>query len=174
MKTRCYNSQSFLKISFSDVQLLTETLLEFKRVQTDEVIFHFIDKKAISNLHEEFFSDPSPTDCISFPIDHPNDHSEGHHILGEVFVCSQVAIEYAKEHTLSPYSELSVYMIHGLLHLLGYDDLSATDKKIMREEETRCMTYLRQKNALIDENVKDECYSCFPNSFCHMLERFPC
>lgn len=155
MKTRCYDSQSSLKISPLRVQLLAETLLEFKQIQTDEVIFHFIDKKTISELHEEFFKDPSPTDCISFPIDRPNDDSGGHHILGEVFVCPQVAIEYAEEHNLSPHSELSMYIIHGLLHLLGYDDLSTSDEKIMREEEKRCMKYLRQKNALIDENSED-------------------
>ena len=62
-----------------------------------------------------------------------------------------MAIEYAEAHKLLPYDEVSMYIIHGLLHLLGYDDLSPDEEKIMREEEKRCMKYLREQNALIDE-----------------------
>lgn len=152
MKTRCYDNQAFLKISPESIQLLVEKFLAFKQISTDEVILYFIDKKTISSLHEDYFRDPNPTDCISFPMDRPGEDSVGYHILGEVFICPEVAFEYAEKHNLSVYDELSMYVIHGLLHLLGYDDLSPSEEKIMREEEKRCMKILRQQDALIDEN----------------------
>lgn len=151
MRTSCYDSQDSLKIPSSRVQLLAEAFLRFKEIETDEVIFHFVDKKVISALHDKYFNDPKPTDCISFPIDNVNDPSGGHHILGEVFVCPEVAIEYALKNQLNPYHELSLYITHGLLHLLGYDDLSFDKEKVMRQEEKRCMDYLRNQNVLIDE-----------------------
>ncbi|WP_420420887.1 rRNA maturation RNase YbeY [Simkania sp.] len=151
MKVNCYNSQDSLKIPPARVQLLVECMLAFKKVKTDELSIHFVDKKTISELHQEFFQDPTPTDCITFPVDAPDEDPGGHHVLGEVFVCPEVAIEYAKDHKLLPYDEVSMYIIHGLLHLLGYDDLSLDEEKIMREEEKRCMKYLREQNALIDE-----------------------
>ena len=151
MNVNCYNSQDSLTIPLARVQLLAETMLAFKKVKTDEISIHFVDKKTISDLHQEFFQDPTPTDCITFPVDAPDEEPNGHHVLGEVFVCPEVAIEYAQAHNLSPYDEVSMYIIHGLLHLLGYDDLSPKEEKIMREEEKRCMKYLREQNALIDE-----------------------
>lgn len=151
VKVNCYNLQASLKISPASVQLLAESMLAFKKVKTDEISIHFVDKRTISDLHQEFFQDPTPTDCITFPVDAPDEDPRGHHVLGEVFVCPDVAIEYAKAHNLSPYDEVSMYIIHGLLHLLGYDDLSPNEEKIMREEEKRCMKYLREQNALIDE-----------------------
>lgn len=148
MKITCSDNQSDLKISSRCAELLIETFLEFKNVKTDEVFVHFIDQSAICKLHEEYFDDPTPTDCISFPIDAPGLQGSGHHILGEIFICPKTAIEYGNSHQTSPYLELSLYLVHGLLHLLGYDDLEDEDEKIMREEEKKCMKILREKEAL--------------------------
>ena len=108
---------------------------------TDELILHFVDKSKMGKVHEIFFSDPSPTDCMSFPIDPPikEKPTEDYHVLGEIFVCPQVAIEYATQKNLDPYIETTLYVIHGLLHLLGYDDLDATSKKEMRKMEKKCL-----------------------------------
>ena len=116
-----------------------------KHVKCDEVIFHFVDSETISSLHKDYFNDPAPTDCISFPIDSPSKPSDGPLILGEVFVCPAVAKTYAEKHDLDPYREVSLYIIHGVLHLLGYDDQEEDDEKKMRAEEKRCMCYLEEK-----------------------------
>jgi len=147
-----YNAQDALAVSKDFLFLVTKNLLRFKQIRTDEVIFHFVDKIAISHLHQKFFGDSSPTDCISFPMDHPDEDGRGYHILGEVFVCPQMAVEYAKEHGILPYEELCVYIIHGFLHLLGYEDQDPVSKKIMRIEEKRCIDYLKQRNVLVYEH----------------------
>ncbi len=112
---------------------------------TDEVNLHFVTTCVISSLHEEYFSDPTTTDCISFPIDGP-EKRDGHHVLGEVFVCPQTAIDYCKKHGGDPSQETTLYVVHGLLHLLGYDDLSEKEKRKMRTAEKRHMKNLIKKN----------------------------
>ncbi len=116
-------------------------LLRNLKISTDEVILHFVSKSAIGKIHDTFFSDPSPTDCISFPIDPPrtDPSQEKHNILGEVFVCPKVALEYAAENKLDPYLETKLYIIHGILHLLGYDDLDPTSRRKMRQMEKKCL-----------------------------------
>ncbi len=100
-----------------------------------EVSLYFVSVSRISKLHEEFFQDPSPTDCISFPLN--GDH------LGEIFVCPKVAIEYAAKRGLDPYQELTLYVVHGILHCLGFDDLEPSQRRTMRKKEKACMEFLK-------------------------------
>jgi probable rRNA maturation factor len=105
-------------------------------VRSDEVVIHLVDQETISRLHGDFFDDPSPTDCLSFPIDHPLEPCVGPSILGELFVCPEVATEYASAHQGDPLRETALYIIHGLLHLLGYDDQTEEERLKMRAQET--------------------------------------
>ena len=133
------NRQSHLPFIPSSIEVLVSSLLDQLAVKTDETSFHFVSKEEISQLHDEFFDDPSPTDCITFPIDTPGTESS-FHLLGEVFVCPEVALEYALENKIDPYEELKLYVIHGLLHLLGYDDIEEKDRAEMRAMEKHCFS----------------------------------
>ena len=112
----------------------------------DEITIHFVDTEHISALHLRFFNDASPTDCMSFPIDSPNE--KGYCVLGEVFVCPKTALEYAKEHNRDPYRETTLYLVHSLLHLLGYEDKGILEVD-MRKAEDRHMKHLIQQNLLL-------------------------
>jgi probable rRNA maturation factor len=141
LKIAIFNRQKDLLINKSSVRALVKEVLRFLKIECDEVSFYFVTQKAISKLHEEFFQDPTPTDCISFPID--KDH------LGEIFVCPATAISYAKKKKLDPYKETSLYVIHGLLHLLGYDDLKEKARRAMRKKEKSCMRHLYKQNMIL-------------------------
>ena len=104
-----------------------------------EMALHFVGKKRISELHRNFFDDPSPTDCITFPYDDPL-------FLGEVFVCPEVAAEYVSSHGGDLEEEITLYVVHGFLHLMGYDDIENRDRKRMRLEEQRWMSKLAKNN----------------------------
>ena len=150
MNVHFTNDQNALSVSSKEVERLVQTFLKWKGIFCDEVSIYFVDKEEISRLHSEFFDDPSPTDCISFPIDEPNTPSNGYTILGEVFVCPEVGIEYAKKtQNQSPQQEVSLYIIHGLLHLLGFDDINKEERMIMRGEENSAMEYLKEKKVLL-------------------------
>ncbi|QVL57122.1 MAG: rRNA maturation RNase YbeY [Simkaniaceae bacterium] len=149
MNVHTINSQSALKILPKEVERLVTSFLKWKSVECDEISIHFVSKDEITRLHKEHFQDPTPTDCISFPIDSPDEDQNGYSILGEVFVCPEVAIEYVKKEGGDPYREASLYLIHGLLHLLGYDDQDDQSRSIMRAQEKSAMIYLEENKELL-------------------------
>jgi len=75
-------------------------------------------------VHAEFLDDPTPTDVISF------EH-------GELIICPDVAEQQRHIEELSLEEEVLTYIIHGCLHLCGYDDHSDRDFHRMRREQTR-------------------------------------
>jgi probable rRNA maturation factor len=135
-----HNSQKDLSFSLATLKKMIPFLLEKLDVHTDEISLNFVSKKRMGIVHDEFFSDPSPTDCMSFPIDPPSETKIPHHVLGEIFVCPKVAIEYSEENNTDPYTELTLYVLHAILHLIGYDDIDPEDRKEMRVMEKECLS----------------------------------
>jgi len=139
VKIVIYNNQRDLPLSLPEIERLVSLVLKRLKATYDEVILHFVTKKKIGEIHKIYFNDPTPTDCISFPIDSPSSKVKGYKILGEVFVCPKVALEYSRLHQIDCCEELGRYIIHGLLHLVGYDDLAETQQKKMRQMENRLL-----------------------------------
>jgi probable rRNA maturation factor len=144
MKIVLLDEQSSLEIDKELIEKQVFSILKKEKIKTDELILHFVDKKTIKKLHKKFFNDPTITDCISIPIDAISS-TENPHILGEVFICTDVAIDYAKKNNLDPFFENSYYVIHSILHLIGYDDIDEKDREIMRKKENEIIDYLKSK-----------------------------
>lgn len=143
MNVNVYNRQSDLKISLGAVKKVVLQVLEEESQRCDEVNIHFVDTQKISDLHHKFFDDSTPTDCISFPLDDQED-TFPYRILGEVFVCPATAKEYASKNRRDPFEETTLYIVHGILHLLGYDDLQEDDRKEMKKAEGRHMRKIKK------------------------------
>jgi probable rRNA maturation factor len=124
-------------------------LLKELKISTDEIIIHFVMEQKIRLLHKEFFNDPSTTDCITFPIDSPQDKVGSFHLLGEAFICPKAAVEYAKRHPIEPLEELFRYIIHCLLHLIGYDDIEPVERARMKRKERACLKKLFNTKPLL-------------------------
>jgi probable rRNA maturation factor len=142
MQILVYNKQKDLSISTYQTKKILKHLLESLKVDTNEISLHFVSKNKICELHEQFFDDPTTTDCITLPIDAPGDNNTPHHILGEIFVCPHTAVEYANKKGIDPYKETLLYIVHGVLHLLGYDDIDPKDRQMMRKKEKKCLSLL--------------------------------
>lgn len=143
MLIHIFNDQKILSLSSVSIQNIVKSLLTKEKVCTDELAIHLITDEKIAKLHEEFFNDPSPTDCITFPIDRLDQKKQMPTFLGEVFISIETAKNYAQKNNLSILDEITLYLIHGILHLLGYDDISEKDRKVMREKEKDCIQYLK-------------------------------
>ena len=113
-------------------------------ISTDEIILHFVTEPKICLLHKDYFNDPSSTDCITFPIDAPEDKKNMHHVLGEVFICPKTALAYSKRLGIDPYEELYRYVVHCILHLIGYDDIQPADRAKMKRKERACLKELKE------------------------------
>jgi probable rRNA maturation factor len=146
-----YSTQKRFPISPSSAELLTRQVLSAEGALCDEVALHFVGKTTICRLHGTYFNDPSPTDCITFPLD--KDESIGYRFLGEVFICPQAALRFAKKNDFDVLEEISLYVVHGLLHLLGYDDIEEKDRHLMRNREQYHMNLLKSKGILLKYNA---------------------
>ncbi|MBS0621817.1 MAG: rRNA maturation RNase YbeY [Verrucomicrobia bacterium] len=135
------NSQKDLPIEEAQIPPLVEAVLALEGVQVEEVSVLLAGVEEMCAIHAEHFDDPTPTDCMSFPMDEV--------ILGDVVVCPKIAIEYVQEHGGDPYQELSLYLVHGLLHLLGYDDQDEESCVLMRLAEERHLNDLKERGCLL-------------------------
>jgi len=116
-------------------------LLEYalKKEKLDNVEFNviFVDSNKIHEINKEYRGIDRVTDVISFALEDNLDFELDHRLLGDIYICVERAEEQAKEYEHSFLREISFLMIHGLLHLLGYDHMKEDEEKIMfgKQEE---------------------------------------
>lgn len=123
-------------------------------VPAGELSLVFLTDAALAQLHAEFLDDPTTTDVITFEGDAtPGLPPEAAH-AGEICVSVDTASAYAREHGRDFATELTLYVVHGWLHLAGHDDLVPAKKRAMRRAEARALRVLQQANAMPDFRLK--------------------
>ena len=140
------DTQSDLKIDKEWASAVVMATLSKEKEPFAEVYLHFVDTDAICDLHEQYFQDPSITDCISFPLD---ERDVPYRVLGEVFVCPKTGIDFVARKGGNPYREIAHYIIHGLLHLIGHEDLSKSGRAKMRRKERIHLKHLQESGLLL-------------------------
>jgi probable rRNA maturation factor len=104
---------------------------------------------------------------MSFPIDEQSYKGEPRH-LGDIFVCPKTALLYANNVSCTTtdtrnadaaieaafWNEVLLYIVHGLLHLLGYDDLVPHDRALMRRREKNALKILKKRNISLCGTLK--------------------
>ena len=95
-----------------------------------ELSVSLVDREEMADLHERYLGEPGPTDVLSFPQDDPPAR-ESIRMLGDVVICPAVAAEQPGGE-----SEVRLLLVHGILHLLGYDH---------QTEEARAEMWARQE-----------------------------
>lgn len=123
-----------------------------------ELSLFFVDEATIADLNSEHMGKVGPTDVLSFPLDgvevadsqgpgaltrgpaRPHaDHDDMPTLLGDVLVCPAVAQRQAPEHAGNLDDEIALLVVHGVLHVLGYDHAIDEDTIRMRERELRIL-----------------------------------
>ena len=107
-----------------------------------ELSLVFLTDPALSKIHGNFMGDPTATDVITFE----GDPAAG--LAGEICVSADTARSYARAQRKDFSAELTLYLVHGWLHLAGYDDRQPAQKRRMRAAEKRAMTLLREAKAV--------------------------
>jgi probable rRNA maturation factor len=110
-----------------------------------EVSLLAVDVPAMTELHQQWMDLPGPTDVMSFPMDELTERGSweadpaapGPALLGDIVVCPAVAADQAAERGHPVRHELAVLVVHGLLHLLGYDHAEPAEEAAMfaRQEQ---------------------------------------
>lgn len=107
-----------------------------------ELSLAFLTDAALAALHGQFLADPTTTDVITF------EGEPAFGTAGEVCVSADTAASFAAQHDRDFSTELCLYVVHGWLHLAGYDDLEPAKKRRMRAAEARAMKVLQEAGAL--------------------------
>jgi rRNA maturation RNase YbeY len=104
-----------------------------------------VDAPESTRLNEKFLQHRGSTDVITFDY---GDASEPDLLSGEIFVCLDEAVKQARRFRTSWQSELVRYVVHGILHLCGYDDRKPRARRTMKREEDRLVKQLTARFAV--------------------------
>jgi probable rRNA maturation factor len=117
-----------------------------------EVSLIFLDESTIAALNQQFMGKEGPTDVLSFPIDNEPEPSgrvpdaggngpgepplpEIPQLIGDIVICPAVAAVNAVEHEVSFNDEIALLVVHGVLHLLGWDHVEDEEAERMEARE---------------------------------------
>jgi probable rRNA maturation factor len=121
---------------------VARTVLDGEGVKDAEISLAFVDNPTIHRLNQRYLQHDEPTDVLSFPLSEPNTAK----LAGELVIGVEVARAAAQERGHDVQVELALYVIHGLLHLCGYDDHDDADRAAMRERERHYLALLSLPN----------------------------
>lgn len=103
-----------------------------------ELTLTFVDRDEMSLLNGEHMGVQGPTDVLSFPLDSLDEEPLAHGgpvLLGDVVICPSVAAEAAPGHAGTVDDELALLVVHGCLHVMGYDHAEPDEARVMRSRE---------------------------------------
>ena len=99
-----------------------------------------VDGKKMKDLNEKFRGRKMITDVLAFPV--RDNLISTKDLLGEVIICVERAKQEARERKHSLKEELTLLLVHGILHLLDYSDEKLGERKIMQEREKEILEWL--------------------------------
>jgi len=155
------NTQGHLEIDVEFLMELAREVLRGENVEHADVSIALVDDPSIHALNRRHLEHDWPTDVITFPLSEPDEPC----LIGELVVSAEMAKTTAERAGTNPRDELALYVVHGLLHLCGYDDLDDGDRILMRRREdeilraeglTNTFTKTGQTNSAEDVEVERE------------------
>lgn len=112
-----------------------------------KVAFAFMDDATIHVLNQRHLNHDEPTDVLTFPYTAP----DAKKLEGDIAIGAEVAKRQAEVRGHPVHAELCLYVIHGCLHLCGYDDKTVRDRRKMREKEREYLAKLGLPDIVEDE-----------------------
>jgi len=131
--------QEIVAVDRGRMREIARAVLTGENVPDYEISLAFVDNPTIHRLNKQFLKHDEPTDVLTFPLSEPNSKK----LSGELVLGVEVAKAEAEERGHDIDTELALYVIHGLLHLCGFDDKSARDAKEMRVRERHYLRLLK-------------------------------
>jgi len=128
-----------IPISKSEIISLTKQILRKKGLPKNSGLsVIFVDKEFIKKLNLKYLKKMATTDVLAFPL---GENPEN--FLGDIVICVDSAFENSLVFKTTPRREIVLYLIHGILHLLGYRDKGKKEKMIMESEQKKFLEFLK-------------------------------
>ncbi len=127
-----------IEVSEAEILRVARMVMHDHGGAADGVSIAIVDDATITELHKTYLNKPGATDVLSFDLS--DDQAES--MEGQVVVSAETAHRQASRRGVTPEAELMLYIVHGMLHLMGFDDLTPDAFKLMHREEDRLLDAL--------------------------------
>lgn len=129
------DTQDHVAVDAAALAGIARCVLRMHGVEEAAVSVAIVDDAGIRRVHAEHLDDDTPTDVITFDLSEPGSGA----IEGELVVSAETAARAAASHSIAPEAELVLYIVHGLLHLCGFDDRDDAARAAMRAREAQVL-----------------------------------
>ena len=126
-----------------DKKIIHAIVSELKKIlpfTIESLQINFVTSDLMIEINKQYLNHNYDTDIITFNYSGSNNHLDG-----EIFISISQAIDNSIKFNVNLDSELIRLVVHGLLHLIGYDDKNSSEKKIMKSEEDKLTEIISQK-----------------------------
>jgi probable rRNA maturation factor len=131
MRITIASPQEIVPLDRSRLRQVARQVLEGEGIKEAEISLAFVDNPTIHQLNQRYLKHDEPTDVLSFPLS----EADARRLAGELVISAEIAKTQAESRGHDVQAELALYVIHGLLHLCGYDDQTEAKAKEMHLRE---------------------------------------
>jgi probable rRNA maturation factor len=138
MKIQIDNNQNRIKIDKRKIRSATIILLKHLDCTDKEISLSFVNDETIKQLSKQYLNKDKPTNVLSFSLQEGEFGSINPHILGDIVISVDTAKTDASKSAHTFEQEINLLILHGLLHLLGYNHENTTEeetKKMQKKEK---------------------------------------
>ena len=126
--------------SLEQIEAWANAVLVAENTGEQEITVRFTDDEESQTLNHEYRGKDKPTNVLSFPFEVPPGIEMN--LLGDLVICVPVIMREAEEQDKTPTNHYAHMVVHGILHLLGYDHIDDADADIMEAKEIRILASL--------------------------------
>lgn len=130
------NLQKRIPLKIQSILKAAQAVLSHEGIKAAQLSIVFVNDPRMKFLNKKYLNENHPTDVLSFDFSRHSDPA------GEIIISTDTAIKNAKIYKTTPQREILLYVVHGILHLLGYDDHSDSDIRKMRRKEELLMSLI--------------------------------
>lgn len=138
--------QKKVRLNSPQILKIIKKILRHENVDQATLSIVFVSHQKIKALNKKYLNRDHATDVLAFDLnDHTPSGRKSKVVIGDIIVSTDAALKYASGDQIVLAKEITLYVIHGILHLCGYDDHEPGDVQRMRRKEQEILSYLGTK-----------------------------
>jgi probable rRNA maturation factor len=130
MEIEIFQTDPAFDLTEKDIVEIVKSTNTAIRLKAKSCTIIFVDDNTLAEMHDQYLNDPTPTDVITFDLGDEQ-------VEGEIYISTDRAQAQAKKYNVSYREEIIRLIVHGLLHLAGFDDIEENDRVEMKKMENQ-------------------------------------
>ena len=129
------NRQKAMPINSPRLKCIARKVLVREGIVRARLSFVFVTDREIRSLNQKYLGRLSPTDVLAFNLTEGKEHP----LTGDIIISTTTALKQARGFHTTPFYEIVLYMIHGILHLMGFDQAAPQSQCPRRSAPRSCL-----------------------------------